>query len=116
MLVEFAPLADAVKARALGEGARFFYVFFFGTRKDAQGMGLCSILVKHYQAVAANEGLPLWLEATTEHSMGVYKKNGFEVVEEFVLGKGKAGVDGTPEEGGVGVRVWGMVWRPPVLA
>ena len=56
--------------------------------------------------------MPIWLEATTPRSRDVYLKLGFEVVEEIVLGKGKAGEDGRAKKGGEGVKVWAMIWRP----
>lgn len=44
--------------------------------------------------------------------MEIYKKEGFEIVEEMILGKGTAGADGEPKKDGEGVTVWGMIWWP----
>ena len=57
--------------------------------------------------------MPLWLEATTEHSRDIYLRLGFEVVHEMVLGKGTHAPSGAMEAGGPGVKIWGMIWWPP---
>lgn len=44
--------------------------------------------------------------------MQLYLKLGFEIVEKIVVGKGKAGADGLKEDGGEGVPIWAMIWRP----
>jgi len=111
MLVEFTPLVDAAKAKGLKGRKRFFYVFFLGTHPDARGKGLCSALVREYQARAAKEGVPLWLEATTAYSMRLYGRLGFRIVDEMVLGRGKVGADGLECKDGEGVRIWGMIWE-----
>ncbi|CAM6087000.1 unnamed protein product [Calypogeia fissa] len=70
-------------------------------------------MMREYQARAAEDGLPVWLEATTEKSMRLYLQFGWELVEEMVLGKGKAKADGTlTKKGGEGVKIWAMVWWP----
>ena len=112
MLTEYQPLADASKAKALAGRKDFFYVFFVGTRLDSRGRGLCSAIMKEYQMIASRERLPIWLEATTAKSMRLYKKLGWEIVDEIVLGKGKASADGSQCKDGEGVKLWGMIWRP----
>jgi hypothetical protein len=39
MLLEYEPLTDAAKAKALRKGETYFYVFFIGTREDCRGRG-----------------------------------------------------------------------------
>jgi Acetyltransferase (GNAT) family len=112
MLVEFTPLSDACKKNGLGNQSKYYYVFFIGTAREERGQGLCATLIKHYQAVAARDHVPLWLEATTAYSMQLYLKLGFRTVGDMVLGKGKVAPDGTKCGGGEGVKVWGMVWEP----
>jgi hypothetical protein len=116
MLAEFQPLADASKAKALGDQKSYYYVFFTGTRLDSRGRGLCSAIMTRYQEIASRDQLPIILEATTTKSMRLYSKLGWEVVDEMVLGKGEASADGLQCKGGDGVKIWGMVWRPKPLS
>lgn len=111
MLFEWTPKADTLKAKGL-KGSKYYYVFFFATHPSARGQGLCSQIIRHYQTLAAKENMPIWLEATTARSRAVYAKEGFELVGEVVLGKGKVGEDGLKKKGGPGVTAWGMVWWP----
>lgn len=112
MILEYTGLSDAVKHKALAPSARFYYLFFLGTREDCRGRGLCGQMIRHYQEAAGKEGLPIWLEATTPYSARQYERQGFEAVEGFRLGVGAVGGDGLPKKGGEGVPVVGMIWRP----
>jgi len=111
MLFEFSPIAKEVKTRALPD-KNFIYCFFIGTLEEGRGKGLCSSIFREWQERAKKANVPIWLEATTEHSREIYKNLGFEVVESFLLGKGTADKNGLPEVGGEGVTLWGMVWWP----
>ncbi len=113
MIFELTPLNDACKAKALKSERRYYYVFFLGTVKEGRGRGLCSALVRHYQAIAARDRLPIYLEAATEYCLGLYLELGFVVVGESELGKGKVGADGMSCMDGPGFVIWGMIWRPP---
>jgi hypothetical protein len=117
MVIEYTGKSDAVKAKALPSNERYYYLFFIGTREDCRGKGLCGDMIRHYQSIAAKEGLPIWLEATTPYSMRQYERLGFKAVERFRLGVGVVGGDGNIVEGGKGkgegVPVAGMIWRPP---
>lgn len=112
MLLEYTSLTDAVKYKALQSQKRFYYVFFVGTLHEHRGKGLSSALIRHIQAQAARDQLPVWLEATTAYSHLLYQKLGFDTVDEIVLGKGKAAPDGVEAKGGEGVKIWGMIWWP----
>lgn len=113
MLGEFEPLTLAAKTKGLkGAGVKHYYVFFVATAEEHRGKGLSSALIQQTQAKASAEGMPVWLEATTEYSARLYKRLGFEKIEKIVLGKGTADGDGLPMKGGEGVPVWGMVWWP----
>jgi hypothetical protein len=114
MLTEFVPLSDASKVKGLAGQKKYYYVFFVGTAEDARRTGLCSQIMKEYQRIAAQEQLPIWLEATTEKSMLLYKKLGWRLVDELVIGKGKANADGVRCKGGEGVKIWTMLWQPEV--
>ena len=77
MLFEFEPATKAVRKSVLGSRP-FYYLFFIATREDARGKGLSSALIGEVQGRAEGEGVPVWLEATTEFSAGVYGRLGFE--------------------------------------
>ncbi|OJJ44481.1 hypothetical protein ASPZODRAFT_135302, partial [Penicilliopsis zonata CBS 506.65] len=89
---------------------RYFYIFFLGTPTAERGKGLCSAIIRHYQSIAAEQKLPIYLEAGTEYCRSLYESLGFTVVGEIVIGKGKAAADGMVEIGGPGFQVWGMIW------
>ncbi|RDW85136.1 hypothetical protein BP6252_02726 [Coleophoma cylindrospora] len=110
-LFEYTPVSDKAKVKALGK-SKYYYVFFIGTSADSRKQGLASIVIKDFQAQAAAEKLPVWLEATTTYSRDLYEKLGFQVVEEMVIGQGTCSPDGLPSRGGPGVPIWGMIWRP----
>ncbi|KAL3419066.1 putative n-acetyltransferase [Phlyctema vagabunda] len=112
-LFEYGTLTDGVKERTLGKGSRYYYVFFAGTREDARKQGFASDIIKQYQEKAANDNVPLWLEATTSYSRDLYARLGFKLIDEVVLGKGSASPDGLQMKGGEGVRLWAMVWESP---
>jgi len=112
MMGEWAVKADASKAKALAGQKKYYYVFFTATRDEARGKGLCSEGIRKMQKIAARDGLPLWLEATTERSHQIYAKLGFEDVDEIVIGKGTANPDGTACQGGPGVTAYSMIWWP----
>jgi GNAT superfamily N-acetyltransferase len=113
MFGEYEPATGAVRRKALGVyQGNFYYLFFVATREDKRGRGLSSALIKGLLERAQEEGLPVWLEATTEYSSKVYAKLGFERVETVVLGKGHADADGTALKGGNGVPIYCMVWWP----
>ena len=47
--------------------------------------------------------------------MKLYERLGFEVVGDFILGKGKVNKDAVQCKGGEGVKAWGMIWWPKKL-
>jgi predicted acetyltransferase len=112
MLSEWTPLSDACKAKALKGQKRFYYIFFIATAENWRKNGLCSKMISYWQEKAKCEGLPIWLEATTEYSMKLYVKLGFEVVDTILLGKGNVTKEAVECKGGEGVTAWGMVWWP----
>ncbi|KAI3319288.1 hypothetical protein HD806DRAFT_539323 [Xylariaceae sp. AK1471] len=100
------------KAFTRKELSEYWYLFIIGTDPDRQRQGLGGMLIQYMQARARSAGQPLWLEASNPNAKLLYLKNGFEEVEEIVLGKGEVGADGLAKKGGEGVKTWGMVWRP----
>jgi len=116
MLGEYEPLTDASKIKGLKGCKGYYYVFFLATREAARGQGLSSALMSKAQETARADGVPLWLEATTEYSWRLYQKLGFETIDVITLGKGRADAEGSQQKGGEGVSVWTMVWWPPKAA
>ncbi|KAM7190199.1 hypothetical protein V8F20_009821 [Naviculisporaceae sp. PSN 640] len=103
---------------------KYWYVFITATEEAKRGRGLCGLLLKEMRRAVTSANstrgsghdgqglLPLWLEASTEMSRDIYKRYGFKLVGEVTVGKGKVGKHGLPKQGGEGVTVWGMIWRP----
>ena len=61
--------------------------------------------------MAGREGVPVWLEASTEKAKGDFEMMGFRVAEEVRVGRGRVDERGWPKEGGGGVRCWAMIWE-----
>ena len=117
MLLDFEAQSDACKTKGLRDAngkpiKRYYYLWFIATEPHARGQGLASRVVARWQDKAAEEALPIWLEATTAKSRDVYLRCGFELVQEMCLGKGTHAASGAKQEGGPGVPVWAMIWRP----
>ena len=72
-----------------------------------------SRIVKHWQARATAEGIPIWTEATTARSHQLYLRLGFQDVQELRIGEGKADEDGSKKSAGEGVPLWTLIWHPP---
>ena len=109
-------VCDAAKARHLDfSGAvkeKYYYVFIIGAGDEARGQGCGSRLMSEVRERCKRENMPCWLESTTEGSRRLYERLGWETKEEIVLGAGKVGADGMVKEGGEGVKIWGMLYRP----
>lgn len=115
MLIDFQAQANASKRAGLRPGEKkFHYLFLIATAERARGRGLASQIIRAQQerVIAAGDGLPIWLESTTERSRRVYERCGFTTVRVMELGKGTHGADGQLQKGGPGVKIWAMIWRP----
>jgi len=112
MLREYEPAVTAMQRQELGDSTHFYYLFAVATREAARGRGLSSALIRKLQQRAADKGAPVWLEATTLSSARLYAKLGFKGMGLVTLGEGVAAPDGSKEQGGTGVPVDCMVWRP----
>jgi ribosomal protein S18 acetylase RimI-like enzyme len=72
-----------------------------GARRDRQGQGLGTQLLREVLAGLDNDGVPAYLESSNERNLSLYERNGFRVVGELrALGHGPA--------------IWRM-WREPQL-
>ncbi|GJM37358.1 MAG: hypothetical protein DHS20C19_07250 [Acidimicrobiales bacterium] len=55
-----------------------FYLHLIGARDSARGQGLGSLLLDRIHAVCDAEGLPAYLEASSERSAVLYERHGYE--------------------------------------
>ncbi|KAF2814352.1 uncharacterized protein BDZ99DRAFT_380243, partial [Mytilinidion resinicola] len=113
-ITEMGPMSMACKEKVLPGQGKCYYILYVATAPSGRRQGLCSALVKHYQQLAVRDEVPIYLEATSRYSCSLYQKLGFSVVDEFTVGRGKHATDGRLEDGGPGVKIWGMIWRPEV--
>jgi ribosomal protein S18 acetylase RimI-like enzyme len=75
-----------------------YYLAFVGVQPEGQGRGIGSALMAPVLECCDRDGLPAYLEATSERNLALYERHGFEVVETLRLPEG-------------GPPVWRM-WRP----
>jgi ribosomal protein S18 acetylase RimI-like enzyme len=104
--------AEPAKAELFGRADRFYSVLLVGTKLEAREKGLCSALIRYYQGIAAESGLPILLATYNERALRLYTRYGFEIVENMLTGKGTCDADGRKEEGGPGIAGWALLWRP----
>jgi GNAT superfamily N-acetyltransferase len=84
---------------------RHHYLQIIGTDSSARGQGLASSIIEEFKPVAVQDGLPVWLEATTVKSMQTYSTLGFETVKELRIGAGTHEEDGAKKKDGPGFPV-----------
>jgi GNAT superfamily N-acetyltransferase len=65
-----------------------YYLAFIGVDPGWQGRGLGSALMHPVLDRCDGERMPAFLEASTPRNRALYERHGFEVTEEFRLGKG----------------------------
>jgi GNAT superfamily N-acetyltransferase len=76
-----------------------WYLGYLGTRRDRQGEGLGTQMLREVLAGADTDGVPAYLESSNERNLPLYERNGFRVVGELqALGHGPT--------------IWRM-WREP---
>lgn len=80
---------------------KHWYLGYLGARQASQGQGLGSQLLREVLDQADAEGVPAYLESSNERNLTLYRRHGFEVVEEI-----RALGDGPP--------IWRM-WRDPAI-
>jgi len=57
-----------------------YYLPFIGTRPESQGQGLGSAILRPALVRADRDGMPAYLEATTERNRALYERHGFVVI------------------------------------
>ena len=75
-----------------------WYLPCIGVRPDRQGQGVGSALLEHMTERLDREGVPAYLEASSERNRALYLRHGFEIRGELTL----------PE----GPTLW-LMWREP---
>jgi len=65
-----------------------YYLAFVGVMPEWQGRGLGAAVLKPVLDRCDSERMPAYLEASAPRNRGLYERLGFEVTEEFRLGKG----------------------------
>jgi ribosomal protein S18 acetylase RimI-like enzyme len=76
-----------------------WYVAVLGVEPEWQGRGFGSHLLRPGLERCDREGLPAYLEASSERNRALYERHGFEVTEELALPRG-------------GPPLW-LMWRAP---
>jgi ribosomal protein S18 acetylase RimI-like enzyme len=68
---------------------KHWYLGYLGARRDQQGQGLGSELLRTQLAEVDAAGIPAYLESSNERNVPLYERHGFKVVDELrALGKG----------------------------
>ena len=75
-----------------------WYLFILGTEQAAQGRGLGSAMLAHMLARVDADGMPAYLESSSERNLALYGRHGFEITSEVVIPGGP--------------KIWPM-WREP---
>lgn len=91
----------------------FYHLGFLGRNPDPSVpplKGAVSAIVVPFLERAREEGVPAWLEATSEAAVQIYEHFGFRVCEVVRMGVGRVSEKGWPMEGGKGERAWGMIF------
>jgi ribosomal protein S18 acetylase RimI-like enzyme len=82
-----------------GHATPHWYLGYLGTRRDRQGEGLGTQMLRAVLAGADTDGVPAYLESSNERNLPLYERSGFRVVGEL-------------EALGHGPSIWRM-WREP---
>jgi hypothetical protein len=109
--MEFRSQAAAAKESHLGPYQEsHWYLNFLARDPSKTSKGAVSAVVRPFLERTKADGVPAWLEAVDLHAVEIYEHYGFRVVEKMIVGKGRAGQDGWPEENGEGFAVWAMIF------
>ena len=94
----FTRLRGLVEAEHHHPTAPHWYLGVLGVDPDHQGTGVASALMRPVLERCDTEGLPAYLESSTQANLAFYSRHGFEVRDKIALGSGPS--------------IWGM-WREP---
>ncbi|QKX55455.1 uncharacterized protein TRUGW13939_02548 [Talaromyces rugulosus] len=107
-VVEYRRVSGEIKKQFL-KGRQYWYLNMIARHPERTEPGVIRALFDPYIERARQDGVPLWLEAISDHSRQVYEHFGFKTVAEFRTGLGKATPEGDLQEGGEGIRLWAMI-------
>ena len=62
-----------------------FHLVFVGCRKNAQGQGLGSAMIKRGTRICDEQRMPAYLESSNEKNVPLYQRHGFEIIAEESL-------------------------------
>ena len=65
-----------------------WYLAFIGTRPEARGKGLASLLISAITKICDEEKIPAYLESSNPENVSLYEKHGFKVTGEVTLKNG----------------------------
>jgi ribosomal protein S18 acetylase RimI-like enzyme len=65
-----------------------YYLQSIGVRRDSQGLGLGSLLLKHMTARCDAEHMPAYLESSSPKNVPLYQRHGFEITGEMPITSG----------------------------
>ena len=68
-----------------------WYLFVLGTKPEWQGRGMGSALLRKVLKECDRDGIPAYLEASSERNRDLYLRHGFEVVCEITVEDGPTG-------------------------
>ncbi|RAO66336.1 uncharacterized protein BHQ10_002348 [Talaromyces amestolkiae] len=88
---------------------QYWYLNLIGRHPDRTEPGVVRALIDPYLHRARAAGIPVWLEAISEHGRQVYEHLSFRTVAEVRLGVGKVNGNGELDKKGEGLVVFGMM-------
>lgn len=68
-------------------GRDFIYVMIVGVNPNLQGQGFGGKLIRYVVTESENEGLPIYLETSTEKNVAMYEYFGFKVIDKIMIPK-----------------------------
>jgi GNAT superfamily N-acetyltransferase len=80
---------ERLHAGQAGQAGPHWYLGYLGTRRGRQGQGLGTQMLRAVLADADTDGVPAYLESSSERNLPLYERHGFRVVGELrALGRG----------------------------
>ncbi|KAL2132924.1 hypothetical protein VTI74DRAFT_3145 [Chaetomium olivicolor] len=109
-LERYVRAAEEARERCFGEEKEYYCLSFVCTDPAYQGQGAGSLLTREVLEMAADDGLPVYLEST-DVALPMYERLGFRAIDGFEMRIPKSGSDS--EELSGAYKEMCMVWYPP---